>query len=335
MDPYIYTELNPRPSGHWPLKLVVLFLLCVIIFGLVTCSRDAVSQPRPPHHHCPASTNKRVVLLSNIRNEAFLLPYWIRHHAPMFDEAILIDYHSTDASRDILKRDAPSSWRVVTSRNAAFDARLADEELMDYENLLFRCEWRIVLTTPEFLVHPDLRGWLNTTARETYRFPSFLVVGNDTHPLDPSGSLVKQRSEIALTTPGASDSTDQEHGITQYSRFIHRNEATYKIGRHEISGPWSWTLSGFIFKYQWSPWPEIEERKLHVKDLIPASDFEQARSFQHNVNQSQLHTEHARWVTQTAHAPLGSFFPPKSNKVIQACARIWREIVGEQMQFVT
>lgn len=314
-------------------ELVVPLVALLLVGALLHQSRLGSLPPPVPDRCANHTAPRRVVLLSNFRNEAFLLPYWIRHHAPMFDEAILLDYHSTDESRAILARDAPPTWRVFASRNAAFDARLADEELMDYENL-FRCEWRIVLTTSEFLVHPNLRGWLNSSfaTKETYRFPSFLVVGNDTRPLDPTGSLVVQRSEVALTAPGVADSTEREHGITQYSRFLHRNEAVYEIGRHEISGPWSWTLRGFLLKYQWSPWPDIEERKLHVQDLIPASDFEQARSFQHHVNEAQLRAEHTRWATQTVHAPLGSL---TSNRVIQACAHLWREFAGKQRHSFT
>ena len=51
-----------------------------------------------------------------------LLPYWIRHHASMFDMAILIDYNSTDQSLEIIRREAPKTWKVVSSRNANFDA---------------------------------------------------------------------------------------------------------------------------------------------------------------------------------------------------------------------
>ena len=56
-----------------------------------------------------------VILISHFFNEEFLLPYWIQQHAPMFDMAILLDYNSTDRSLEIIRREAPSTWKTVPS----------------------------------------------------------------------------------------------------------------------------------------------------------------------------------------------------------------------------
>ena len=58
--------------------------------------------PSPLPAHKPV--RKPTLLISHFYNEAVLLPYWIQHHAPLFDSAILIDYNSTDASRMIIQR---------------------------------------------------------------------------------------------------------------------------------------------------------------------------------------------------------------------------------------
>jgi nucleoside-diphosphate-sugar epimerase len=76
------------------------------------------------------SARRRTLLITHIYNEEFMLPYFIRHHAGMFDHAIVIDYSSTDASRSILAREAPATWRVVdASHPQEFGAEQLDQVL--------------------------------------------------------------------------------------------------------------------------------------------------------------------------------------------------------------
>jgi len=100
-----------------------------------------------------------VMLVSHFFNEEKLLPYWIRHHAPMFDHAVLIDYNSTDQSVEIIKREAPPTWRVVLSTQPEFGADTCDYQVMR-EEMRFPDLWHATLTTTKFIVHADLRGEL-------------------------------------------------------------------------------------------------------------------------------------------------------------------------------
>ena len=232
---------------------------------------------------------RSVVLISHFFNEEFLLTFWIRHHAPMFDLAILIDYNSTDRSLDIIRREAPSTWRIVSSRNSQFTARQVDEEVMDYEKL-YPNAWKIALNTPEFLVHPNLRTMLAETEHVSnvmaLRFRSVIMSGNDSIPLQRFTSLLKQRSHYVYNAA----SEDERQGITSYSRYVHRYpDAQYGGGRHEImNSVWNWAPVGFIAKYQFSPWPEILQRKLQIRTRIPPSDFAAAQGTQHNTNAESL-----------------------------------------------
>ena len=54
-------------------------------------------------------------MVTHFRNEELLLPFFIIHHAPMFDQVIAIDYNSTDRSIDLFKDYAPSSLKIVPS----------------------------------------------------------------------------------------------------------------------------------------------------------------------------------------------------------------------------
>ena len=93
-------------------------------------------------------------LISHVYNESYLLPSWIKHHREMFDSAIIIDYASTDETIEVIKKFAPSTWRVVRSRNSEFDAGECDREVMEFEKSL--TGWKIALNTTEFLVFPEM-----------------------------------------------------------------------------------------------------------------------------------------------------------------------------------
>jgi hypothetical protein len=89
-------------------------------------------------------------LISHFFNEAYLLPWWLNHHREMFDHGILIDYHSTDQSREICRELVPH-WDLVTSENEKFAAIPCDFEVMKYEQN-YRSAWKIALNTTEFLM---------------------------------------------------------------------------------------------------------------------------------------------------------------------------------------
>ena len=230
---------------------------------------------------------RQVVMVAHFYNEEFLLPYWIRHHASMFDAAILIDYNSTDRSVEIIRREAPETWRIVASRNPNFSAQQVDLEVIDYEKL-FPDAWKISINIPEFLVHSSLRETMNdfNNGSQAYRFRSIIITGNDTNRLGRFAPLIVQRSQYYCNRSDGSE----VNGITGYSRYVHRlSEASYSFGRHDISGAvWNWMSFGFISKFQYSPWPEIIPRKLQIRTRVPSSDFESSFGTQHNIDLKAL-----------------------------------------------
>lgn len=91
--------------------------------------------------------NKTV--LCHFYNEEWILPFWLKHHRDIFDHGIMIDYHSTDRSVEIVRELCPS-WQIVPSRNRDFNPGPVDEEVMDLEKDLQG--WRVALNATEFLV---------------------------------------------------------------------------------------------------------------------------------------------------------------------------------------
>jgi hypothetical protein len=87
-------------------------------------------------------------VLCHFFNEEHLLPWWLKHHKAIFDHGIMIDYASTDRSRDIIKEICPT-WEIRPSRNEYFTPKAIDAEVMDIEATL--TDWRICLNVTEFL----------------------------------------------------------------------------------------------------------------------------------------------------------------------------------------
>ena len=87
-------------------------------------------------------------VVSHFYNEEHLLPWWLDHHKKIFDHGILIDYHSTDRSMEIIREICPD-WELRYTRNKYFDSVPIDREVMDIERELDG--WHMCLNTTEFL----------------------------------------------------------------------------------------------------------------------------------------------------------------------------------------
>ena len=221
----------------------------------------------------PLRTNilrRKVLLVSHFNNEEFLLPSWIRHHAPMFDHAVLIDFKSNDSSRQIFIREAPESWKIVESTTGAiFDAIETDNQVMYWEKV-YPTDWSIALTTTEFLMHPHFRNSLLDIQVPDkgliHKFRTLNIVGEDKHPLLKLKSLTEQRTVYCANNVD----TTGFFAHFRYDRYLHVNtQSTHKYGagRHKYLDNTrgdvgraiipSLHCTGFIMKFTWSPWPEI------------------------------------------------------------------------------
>src|SRR5262249_53188540 len=99
----------------------------------------------------------RLTVLCHFRNEETYLPYWLRHHTRLFDHGILIDYHSTDRSVEIIRTVAPT-WEVRATRNEQFHSVSIDLEVMDIEQAI--SGWKMCLNVTEFVMQENLRQFV-------------------------------------------------------------------------------------------------------------------------------------------------------------------------------
>ena len=217
------------------------------------------------------------LLITHFYNEEFLLPYWIMHHASMFDHVVLINNGSTDSSCQIIRDLAPSHWQIVNSDAEKFDAYITDQQVRKIEKSYPNHIWKLSLTITEFLVWNDMNK--NLLFNNAYKLHGVNITGDDQLPLINHIQLVKQRNQITQTG-------------SDYSRYIHRHFNTvnnlYEIGRHSIYEPSVSAHEAMIFKYIYSPWPEILPRKLQIKDRQSLDDIGRHYGRQHQVSKEQL-----------------------------------------------
>jgi len=287
------------------------------------------------------AARRQVVMVTHFYNEELLLPYFINHHAPMFDRVILIDCGSTDNGVKVIERLAPSSWTVVRSKHPDnFHYQLVDDEVTEWENQ-FPGWWKIALTTTEFLVHPDLRGYLSRLEaagpRATHRFRSVLVVGNDDTPLKRFSQLILQRNEYPLHYGRPQINVSLIYS-SAYSRILHQlgRETTprYYSGRHNMTNqqPHSLPSEGFIAKFFYSPWPELKTRKLQIGGRIPVEHLQKGMGNQHNATAELLEANRNR-IRGAAMASLSNVFASCNASEMTAVHRTWYETVHGSVEF--
>lgn len=223
----------------------------------------------------------RVTLVSHFYNEVFLLPWWVRHHRPMFDRAVLLDHGSTDGSADVVRTLAPH-WEVRQSRCRDFAAQACDDEVMAVER---ECAgWKIALTTTEFLCSPDLGlyvRWMTRyrpEVRGVWAAAFAMVESPETYggPLDPDRPLWEQR----------------HHGYAapEHSRLLHREpDGRYGTGRHTSPVVGRVVDGGLVvLKYGLAPAPQCWPRKLQIQARIPQSDRRARLGHQHLTDEAGL-----------------------------------------------
>jgi hypothetical protein len=244
------------------------------------------------------------VVISHFYNEAYLLPWWLRHHREIFDHGVLIDYHSTDESVDICRELVPN-WEIVPSENTSFAALLCDFEVMKHESR-FPDAWKLALNTTEFFVAPGLAKMERLLLQHDLtgvRLPGAIMVDTEPHIApDPSQPLTLQkRSGIwedemdfkGLAIPGLTFPTR--------SRLYHRYKiGAYTPGRHSSHLPRQCNGSrelGSIRWYGFSPWTDaFKARKLQISGRRDSFDIKNGFGAQHQADLVELD---GRWSKLT------------------------------------
>jgi len=205
------------------------------------------------------------ICITHIKNEEYMLPWWLMNHVNKFDIGFVIDYNSTDNSLNIVRELAPH-WIVLQSRNNRFGALECDAEIVDLENYLYSQYDNpviLVLTIAEFLIGNT--KFLDSVPGEYVKFimtaqmcdtmENMYVEPNKNYPLTIQRTFGYREQYVPGIPFPYSDVWTQslsELGIgPRGMRCIHNVPIKYELGRHYWQEPLEDRL--LIASYRYSP----------------------------------------------------------------------------------
>lgn len=234
-----------------------------------------------------------------------MLPYWLRHHVPLFEYGVLIDHGSTDESAAICRELAPH-WRYVQSRLDSFDAALNDAEVMRWEWDL--AGFKIALNTSEFLAASpsrlqEIESQIGRRSGVWLQTKVMIDAAPGVMP-DPSRPLLETKPHglfqfELLARMGQGRDELSRHMRINRGRLYHQALCgCYMPGRHDTNlldlghcDP----DGAYVCWYAFSPWCEpFVERKLAFRSRISEQDRQSGRGFQHLWGRAQLDVHHQR-----------------------------------------
>ena len=224
----------------------------------------------------------RKTLLCHFYNEEYMLPWFLNHHKQIFDHGIMIDYHSTDRSVEIIKEICPT-WDIVTSRNPNFQADNIDHEVMDIERSIEG--WRICLNVTELMIGDY--SILDDSPGQ-HLLPSMFFVDCDRDkPVTQDLPLYEQKFDGFDFWGSYTTRRETSNFRERRARSIHNTPVQYPIpGRHFEEYT---TDQLVIFYYGWCPFnDEALARKLQIQTQIPLVDRQRNWGFHHITNKETL-----------------------------------------------
>jgi hypothetical protein len=240
-------------------------------------------------------------------NEEFLLPWWLRHHALLFDHGILIDHGSTDRSVEICREIVPD-WQLVRSKLSNFDARLTDFEVMQYEYQT--TGWKIALNVTEFLV-PTIELWKIENALTKHELEGCGASGIgivDHFRREPvfNQSLVSQYWHGYMDNKYQDIAIRSKMGLTAKparNRLYHCSPiGSYAPGRHTSYHPnHSYRCEELmVFHFGFAPWTQLMlRRKLQIAEKVPSSDLKYGWGIDHLIDEDKLEVQYQQMCKWT------------------------------------
>jgi len=224
-------------------------------------------------------------LISHFYNEEYMLPWFLSHHRQIFDHGVMIDYHSTDRSREIIREICPT-WDIVTSRNQDFQADNIDIEVMDIERDLDG--WKIALNVTEQMIGDY--SLLDSFEPTQLLLPTLFMVDTDRENIvSPDRPLYEQKFH------GFSFRDSQRDFLERRARSIHNVPVYYPpTNTPECMGPGRHyhnynTDKLVILYYGWCPFDQGGiARKLQIQTQIPLIDRQRGWGFHHITNKETL-----------------------------------------------
>lgn len=142
----------------------------------------------------------KITLITLCKNEEILLPFFIRHYAPIVDEIHMFDNGSTDRSLEIAK--TCSKIKVIPFDTGGV---IRDDVYLKIKNEHYKkldADWYIVADMDEFLYHKDLRKRLEEYTAQGITMPKtygYNMIGTDV-PIDDGVTPLTQLLNMGVIT---------------------------------------------------------------------------------------------------------------------------------------
>ncbi len=213
----------------------------------------------------------RLTVLCHFRNEEVYLRYWLRHHVRLFDHGILIDYASTDRSREVIGELAPH-WEVRPSRNKQFHSVSIDAEVMEIEQEL--SGWKMCLNVTEFVMHHNLRSFVTEFEWTKPEALGLVTTGFIIQDSPEEVGMPLSDEDLWEQRHFGCPEPDPFHGVTDRRRLLHKApHGSYGIGRHSNGVSMGSEPPLYLFWYGWCPLELKKLRNRSTLPMIPASDW--------------------------------------------------------------
>jgi len=235
----------------------------------------------------------KFTLFTTVLDGEPLLPFWLEHHRRLFDHGVITLYPSKDNSEDIIREICPD-WDIVKPvHHPNYSCIGADKEVMTQEKK--HRGWKMALNITEFAVTQNLAAVAKSVSHiMKCILPIDVAVMVDTpetvdDKLDPNIPLLLQK----------------HHGLfsrayplwpCRHARQLHRGRhGNYDVGRHNSRvKPREKSPLLYVAWFVWSPYREIRQRKLEVRDQLPKNDKNWNRGWQHMVTPEQQDARFAK-----------------------------------------
>ena len=249
-------------------------------------------------------------LISHFYNESYLLPFWLKHHQKIFNEATLLDHNSSDDSVEVIKQITPQ-WKVQSYDRKDFDSEDLNKLVHFHEKKVKR-GYKTALNTTEFLIikNPEkfnnfLTGW----RRNCYRLASKLMIDEDLTVSKIDNLLEQKKFGIwndqifeKIDMPNIKDEAVLKFikSTPQRFRFIHNYKyGKYNPGRHSTQLKFKEIDRdiAYIQYYLLSPFNDaFIDRKTQISNKVSTEDKNLDRGYQHLYNKKNLENVYSQIV---------------------------------------
>jgi hypothetical protein len=208
-------------------------------------------------------------------------------------------------------------WEVRPSRNAVFDARAADAEVMEVERAV--PGWKMCLNVTELILHHDLRAFLRQLRQRHPGAPGLVTTG-----------FVIQDAPAQVDVPltgedlwrqrhfGCPEPDPANNYQTDRSRLLHcAPDGAYGPGRHTNGVSALREPSLFLFWYGWCPLALKKRRNRDTRPLLAEADLARGWGRHHALDDEEVTAVWKRQYLPHCHDLLDGRYPLLSRAVAE------------------